>query len=69
MRLLNRTEAAHFLGISRRTLEKWAVTGDGPPFYKLGGRVLYDQSDLEDWIASKRRLSTSDPGQEAASNA
>ena len=69
MRLLNRTEAAHFLGISRRTLEKWAVTGDGPPFYKLGGRVLYDQSDLEDWIASKRRLSTSDPGQEAMSDA
>ena len=68
MQLLNRMEAAGFLSISHRTLEKWAVTGDGPPFYKLGGRVLYDQSDLEDWIASRRRVSTSDPGQEAASH-
>ncbi len=69
MQLLNRMEAAGFLAISPRTLEKWAVTGDGPPFYKLGGRVLYEQSDLEAWIASKRRISTSDPGQEAASHA
>ena len=69
MTLIDRTTAAHQLGVSPRTLEKWAVTGEGPVFYKLVGRVLYDQSDLEDWIASKRRLSTSDQGPEDTSHA
>ena len=56
---INRTATATALNISPRTLEKWAVTGEGPPFYKLGGRVLYDIEDIETWVSSRRRSSTS----------
>ena len=69
MELINRYQAALYLSISRRTLEKWAVTGEGPVFYKLGGRVVYDQADLKTWLASRRRQSTSDSGQEVSSHA
>ncbi len=55
-------DAARFLGVSPRTLEKKRLTGDGPPFLKIGRRVLYDIRDLEDYLASCRRRSTSDPG-------
>ncbi len=52
--------AAELLGMSRRTLEKWRGEGSGPPFLKLGRRVLYSVADLEAWVRSRRRQSTSE---------
>jgi hypothetical protein len=60
MNLLTRLEAADALRISPRTLEKWAVTGEGPPFAKIGSRSLYQVSDLETWVNSRKRNSTSE---------
>ena len=56
-------EAAAFLGFATSTLAKMRLRGDGPQFIKAGQRiVLYDRGDLEEWLASRRRSSTSDPG-------
>ncbi len=52
--------AAELIGMSKRTLEKWRGEGTGPPFLKLGRRVLYSVADLEEWIRSRRRYSTSE---------
>ncbi len=52
--------AAELIGMSGRTLEKWRSEGTGPPFLKLGRRVLYSLADLETWVRSRRRLSTSE---------
>ena len=38
-RLLRTKEAARFLGISIRTLEKHRTYGTGPTYRKVGGRV------------------------------
>jgi predicted DNA-binding transcriptional regulator AlpA len=59
---LSGPEAAHYLGISASTLSKLRVFGGGPKFYKLGRRVVYDSSDLDDWFAARQRSSTSDSG-------
>ena len=53
-------EAAALLRLSERTLERMRVTGDGPPFVKAGRRVLYRTGDLDQWIASRLRRSTSE---------
>ena len=58
--------AAKHLGLSVSTLNKLRVFGGGPVFLKLGRRVAYDVADLDDWLASKRRLSTSDNGSRIA---
>ena len=58
-------EVAAFLGLSPRTLDRYRVTGDGPPFHKLGNRIRYARADVEAWVAARRRLSTSDPGDTA----
>ncbi|WP_395396512.1 helix-turn-helix domain-containing protein (plasmid) [Novosphingobium sp. BL-8A] len=42
-------EAAAFLRLSPRTLEKYRVIGGGPPFHKFGRRVLYARADLQQW--------------------
>ena len=57
---LNTDQAAKFTGLKRKTLENVRSRGDGPPYYKLGSRVVYDIEDLNTWMAAKRRLSTSD---------
>ena len=46
---LTNDEAAVFLKLSPRTLEKQRVRGDGPRFHKFGRRVVYAIADLESW--------------------
>jgi hypothetical protein len=62
--LLSTDEAAAHCHLAASTLEKLRVKGGGPPYYKLGKRVLYSRPDLDTWIAARRRLSTSNSGQD-----
>lgn len=64
----NTKGAAAYLGegVSPRTLEALRVRGGGPVYIKLGKRVLYDTVDLDDWLATKRRHSTTVPAVERA---
>src|SRR6185437_11285145 len=61
-RYLRTTEAARFLGLSGRTLEKHRTYGTGPSYRKLGGRVVYALEDLKAWADRGSKTSTSDPG-------
>lgn len=56
---LNESAAAEHLGIKRKTLANWRSLGGGPPYLKLGSRVVYDTADLDAWAAARRRNSTS----------
>ena len=59
---LNNREAAAWLNLSPRTLDRYRVSGDGPVFHRFGGRVRYQVADLETWASARRRVSTSDDG-------
>jgi predicted DNA-binding transcriptional regulator AlpA len=61
-RYLRTPEAARFLGLSGRTLEKHRTYGTGPRYAKLGGRVVYRIEDLQAWADLGVKKSTSDPG-------
>ncbi len=58
---LTNDEAAAFLKLSPRTLEKMRGIGGGPPFRKLGRRVTYRIDELESWANARTCESTSDP--------
>jgi len=60
-RFLSNAQAATFLDLSPRTLEKLRVVGGGSQFRKLGRRVLYTVEELEAWADLRRCDSTSDP--------
>lgn len=64
-RYLRTPEAARFLGLSGRTLEKHRTYGTGPTYRKLGGRVVYALEDLKVWVDRGTKTSTSDPGKGA----
>lgn len=57
---LNTPEAARYLSLSSRTLEKHRTYGTGPTYRKIGGRVIYAVADLDAWAARGLRTSTSE---------
>ena len=59
---MNTRDAADWLGLSPRTLDRYRVTGEGPAFFRLGRLVRYRREDIETWLADRRRFSTSDSG-------
>jgi hypothetical protein len=46
---LNTAQAAHYLGLSPRTLERMRVLGIGPDYRKHGRNILYHIDDLDAW--------------------
>lgn len=65
-RTLSTPDAATYCGSSASTFEKLRVFGGGPAYLKIGRRVVYALEDLDAWLATKRRSSTSDAGADRA---
>ena len=61
--LLTTEQAAKYLNLSPKTLERLRCEGGGPAFLKLGRLVRYRIDSLQEWIASKVYHSTSEYGQ------
>jgi predicted DNA-binding transcriptional regulator AlpA len=60
--VLRTPEAARYIGLAVSTLEKLRLTGGGPRFIRLAPRAVgYAIADLNDFIESRRRTSTSEP--------
>lgn len=57
--LLSVGEAAEYLNLSRATLDKWRIQGGGPEFARIGGRIFYRRSILEQFIAGNTYPHTS----------
>lgn len=59
--IMNEGQAAKWLGLSERTLQKFRLEGGGPEFIELTTRRRgYTMAALEAWVATRRRRSTSD---------
>lgn len=59
--LLTTVEAAKFLRVSVRTLEKFRCEGSvGPRYIKVGKRVLYRRGELERYLQNSEYGSTSE---------
>jgi excisionase family DNA binding protein len=45
-------EAASYLRLDPLTLKDWRRLGAGPPYVKVGARLIrYRRQDLEEWLA------------------
>lgn len=52
---LHQVELARRWRISPRTLERWRWLKEGPPYLKIGGRVVYRVQDVEAFEAAKSK--------------
>lgn len=53
--------AAAYLQLTKQTLARWRMEGKGPPFIKAGPQlVLYDRTDLDAFLASRKVRSTAE---------
>jgi len=59
-RLVDETYAARYLGVTRRTMQWWRTVGRGPRFAKIERLVRYRIGDLDAFIESGLRNSTSE---------
>lgn len=60
MTMLTTQQAATHISKSVSWLNKSRMTGEGPPYLKIGGAVRYTVPDLDNWLAGKRRTAVYD---------
>lgn len=48
--LLHTPDLAQRLGVSPRTLEHWRLNQQGPPYVRVGRRVVYREGDVAAWL-------------------
>jgi len=56
-----RTEAAEYLRVSKKTLERWQAAGTGPVVTKIGRTVYYRWETLRAWVVSCECLPLHNP--------
>lgn len=62
---LNPAEAAELLGVNAHTLAVWRSTSRYDlPYIKIGRKIRYRVSDLENWLQHRTRFHTGQTGKE-----
>ena len=52
---ITETEAAAYLGISKKTAQNWRTLNRGPKYIRISQRCIrYMKSDLKEYLMSKR---------------
>jgi hypothetical protein len=52
---LNQVDLSRRWSLSPRSLERWRWKKQGPPYLKVGGRVVYRLADIEAFEAAQLR--------------
>jgi hypothetical protein len=53
-KLLSEKEVEKFFGLNYRTLQRERTNGVGIPYHKIGRRVFYRISDIEEFLAANK---------------
>ena len=57
--LIRRSDLPKYLPIAAQTAARWACSGEGPRFIKVGRRlVAYRAGDLREWLQGRARENT-----------
>lgn len=50
---ITRDDLATQLGVSPQTVKRWAMRREGPPWMKVGRKVLYNRDSVKEWLRSR----------------
>ena len=48
-------KAAEKIGVTVATMANWRWKEVGPPFYRVGGLILYEDREIDAWISAGRQ--------------
>jgi len=48
------SDTAEYLEVTVRTVQRW-MRKLGLPYYRIGGRIYFNKSDLDEWLKSQER--------------
>lgn len=51
--LMTESELGQLTQRPRKTLQRWRLSGEGPPYIKLGRSVRYRRADVLAWLESQ----------------
>ena len=51
---LSPKRAASLVGRTAHCLWRWRSAGKGPPFYRMGGRIVYLKAEVVRWFQDQR---------------
>lgn len=57
--MLTEEDLSEYFGVKKDTVRKWRITGNGPIYLKVGGRVMYPRKAVQDYVANRMFRSTS----------
>lgn len=53
--MLSTAQAAHYIGVTKGCLDRWRLQGKGPPWIRIGTRIIrYRIEDLDEWLRNNR---------------
>lgn len=52
---ISRGDLASDLGVGTETMSRWASARTGPPFIRIGGRVMYRRQAVADWLVAREQ--------------
>ncbi|MFD5277518.1 helix-turn-helix transcriptional regulator [Pseudarthrobacter sp. NPDC058362] len=58
--LITSDTLAEKLGVSRRVIDEWRITGQGPAFIRVGRTPRYRPEAVDAWLLSQEHLSTAE---------
>ncbi len=61
LKTFNVKETAKILGISKPTLDRWRMRGEGLNYIKVGNTIRYRLSDIKDYLDSHTVVATTTP--------
>lgn len=51
---LDEQELSKYLGVSTRTIQRWRVSGEGPPWIRMGARAIrYSVKSCKAWAEQR----------------
>jgi excisionase family DNA binding protein len=53
-RLWTVDDLARFLRVPVNTIYKWRANGEGPPAYRLGKHLRFDEHQVHEWLRTRR---------------
>jgi prophage regulatory protein len=52
--LMNVSEVADYLGVSKLTIWRWEKSGEIPKAIAIGGTIRWKRSDIQKWLDEKK---------------